>query len=70
MFLIFKVNTFLRIIILRFMLMILILLTGSIPTTRKNIEALVIASKEICLEVNAEKSYKFEYKYKVWEKNS
>jgi hypothetical protein len=28
---------------------------GSIHTTRKNTDALLIASKEICLEVNAEK---------------
>jgi hypothetical protein len=31
-------------------------LGGSIHTVRENTEALLIASKEICLEVNAEKT--------------
>jgi nitrous oxide reductase len=32
------------------------ILRGSIHTVRKNTEAFVIASKEMCLEVNAEKT--------------
>jgi hypothetical protein len=40
------------------------ILSGSIHTIRKNTEALVVASKEIGLEVNAEKT-----KYMVMSRN-
>ena len=38
------------------MLVILIYSGGSVHTVKKNIEALVVASKEIGLEVNADKT--------------
>jgi hypothetical protein len=40
------------------------MLGGSINSMKKNAEALVVASKEICLEVNAEKT-----KYTVMSRN-
>jgi hypothetical protein len=43
------------------------MLVGRIHTIRKNTEALVIASKEIGLEVNAEKT---KYMVMSWDQNS